>query len=313
LAVLETILLELSDVNACSILTHNPHTNCLELVAARGQADVVGENDGPYNQKLSFPVGEGMAGMVFQRNQAYFWDKNSPQPSPLVSRPDLPPPESLACLPLSSSIRKIGVLNVSFGMAKPFDYPRKRNLALLSEVVANVMTTFVLKEELEQRDESAVRSADESFPADPGGTTATGDEPRETVEAPAGSEERLRRLVDGISDGYFMFSGGNGRFLRLNDKICGLFGYRRDEALELTVWEIVAPEELGEVQERIERRLRETEPDHRRIRFTAQHRDGSVFPAEVTTIRSTHEGRVVVEGLLRKLDAEPDEDISARA
>jgi transcriptional regulator with GAF, ATPase, and Fis domain len=146
--ILTTLVQELTDIEACSILLYDVGRGRLRLLAARGQADFLGISNGPYNQDLEFGPGEGIAGRVFAENAPYFWDQSS-SPADLLSRDDAKTvPLALASLPLSSQNRPVGVLNVSFSTSRPFDHPRRRDLTILCEVVANIIHTFLLQAEL---------------------------------------------------------------------------------------------------------------------------------------------------------------------
>ena len=146
---LEILVREMGDIVACSVLIYEPEEELLKLLAGRGQADIVGEPEGPYNKNLAFKPGEGIAGLVYSEENPIFWDKDSASAELLKEAPELSTPVSLACLPLTTPDNCLGVLNLSFGKARPFDLPRKRNLILLGGVVANLIQTFLYRDELE--------------------------------------------------------------------------------------------------------------------------------------------------------------------
>lgn len=148
---LEILVRGLDDIENCSLLLCEPDGQLLKLLAARGHADLMGETDGPYNKDVVFKVGEGIAGKVFAENVPCFWNRDSHEATLISLNPDQPWPQSLACMPLSTSEGQIGVLNISFYTLKPFDYPRKCDLLILCGVVANVVRTFLLKTELSEK------------------------------------------------------------------------------------------------------------------------------------------------------------------
>jgi len=147
--ILEIMIREMGDIVSCSLMVYEPEDGVLKLLAGRGQADLVEESEGPYNENLSFRPGEGVAGLAFSKRQPIFWDKDSASAELLKKTPELSTPVSLACLPLTTLDECLGVLNLSFGKAKPFDRPRKRNLILLGGVVANLIQAFLYRDELE--------------------------------------------------------------------------------------------------------------------------------------------------------------------
>ncbi len=163
--ILGTILGELSDVNSCSLMLFDEQTGFLNLLAGQGQADFLGEVEGPYNKDLKFRPGEGIAGRVFQDRQARYYDKEALERKFIRPKDELAVPNSLACLPLISQKECLGVVNITFTQDKEFDYPRQRDLFLLSEVIANTIRTYILKNEVAEAaallGEKARRSEDE--------------------------------------------------------------------------------------------------------------------------------------------------------
>ena len=57
------------------------------------------------------------------------------------------------------------------------------------------------------------------------------------------SEERYRSLVENIMDGYFICAVPSGRLLFLNQRACNFLERSLAEALELTLWDVIAPAE----------------------------------------------------------------------
>ena len=148
--VLDILVSNLTDINNCSLLLFEPCEGLLKLLAARGLSDNWGEGEAAFNKDLAFEPGQGIAGRVFSENRPLFWNHDAPEAEILDLEDGLPTPESLACLPLATWDRRIGVLNVSFGTPRPFDHIRRRELLLLSGVVANVIQAFILKLEREK-------------------------------------------------------------------------------------------------------------------------------------------------------------------
>ncbi len=146
--ILTTLVQELEEVDSCSLLLYNPKQESLSLIAASGQADLMGESRGGYNKDLRFAPGEGIAGTVFIENSPRFWNREAAGAELVPVDSAASVPESLACMPLTASTERIGVLNVSFVRSKPFDYYRKRDLLLLAGVAANVIQAFLLRLEV---------------------------------------------------------------------------------------------------------------------------------------------------------------------
>ena len=146
--ILTTLVQELEEVDSCSLLLYEPQEESLTLVAASGQNDLLGEPREGYNKDLRFAPGEGVAGQVFVNNSPRFWNRGptGTELAPVNSAATMP--ESLACMPLTASAERIGVLNVSFVRSKPFDFHRRRDLLLLAGVAANVIQSFLLRLEV---------------------------------------------------------------------------------------------------------------------------------------------------------------------
>lgn len=115
-------------------------------------------------------------------------------------------------------------------------------------------------------------------------------------EAFSQSEERYNFLVESTANGYFIFDIASGRFLFLNRRFCGIFGYRLSEALELSVWDVIAEVDHGRIREQIQSlrglALRRSAP----LAYTAVRRDGSNFQARIAWSRATHQGKKAVQG-----------------
>ena len=146
--ILTTLVQELEEVDSCSLLLYDPKQESLTLVAASGQADLLGEPGPGYNKNLRFAPGEGIAGTVFLENSPRFWNREPAGAALVPVDSAATVPESLACMPLTASTEQIGVLNVSFVRSKPFDQYRKRDLLLLAGVAANVIQAFLLRLEV---------------------------------------------------------------------------------------------------------------------------------------------------------------------
>ncbi|MBI4774070.1 MAG: GAF domain-containing protein [Deltaproteobacteria bacterium] len=152
--ILEILVREHNDIENCSVLLYDPAENLLRLLAARGAVDLLGEQTGPYNRNLTFRIGEGIAGRVFAENRPRFWDETSSDPGLLKRNSGSFTPPALACLPLSTRDQTIGVLNVSFGTPEPLPSHRKRDLSIMSGVVANIVQTLLLRCEVDEKSAS---------------------------------------------------------------------------------------------------------------------------------------------------------------
>jgi two-component system cell cycle sensor histidine kinase/response regulator CckA len=113
------------------------------------------------------------------------------------------------------------------------------------------------------------------------------------------SEERYRSLVENTLDGFFICEIPSGRFLFLNQRSNELFGYSPQESLELTVWDVVSPEEHGHIQNRIQERLEGRDLGSARQIYTAVRKDGSTFRSEISTSLVTYREKPAIQGVVR--------------
>jgi len=109
------------------------------------------------------------------------------------------------------------------------------------------------------------------------------------------SEEKYRKLVENSLLGIYLIR--RGRFLYVNPKLAEIFGYTREEVLELPVLELVAPEDRQLVAENLRRRER-GEVEYINYEFRGLKKDGTVFDVEVLGSRVILGGRPAVIGTL---------------
>ena len=113
------------------------------------------------------------------------------------------------------------------------------------------------------------------------------------------SEERYRSLVENTIYGYFIFEIPSGRFLFLNQRSCDLYGYPIQEVLELSIWDVMSPEDHGNIK-----KLITEQSEHKRLSLerrihTAVRKDGSTFRIEISISFITFQGNPVIQGVLK--------------
>jgi len=113
------------------------------------------------------------------------------------------------------------------------------------------------------------------------------------------SEERYRSLVENTIYGYFIFEIPSGRFLFLNQRSCDLYGYPMQEGLELSIWDVMSPEDHEDIRKLIKEQL-----EHKRLSsehriYNAVRKDGSTFRIEIYTSFITFKDKPVIQGVLR--------------
>jgi len=124
---------------------------------------------------------------------------------------------------------------------------------------------------------------------------------RKAGEALQQSEERYRSLVENTFDGYYIFEIPSKRLLFLNQRSCDLFGYTMEEALSLTIFDVIAPEGHGRIQKHIKAWLDSKEIIAEHQIHKAVRKDGSFFQMEVSSSFITFQGRRSIQGVIRDI------------
>jgi len=113
------------------------------------------------------------------------------------------------------------------------------------------------------------------------------------------SEERYRSLVENTMDGYFICAIPSGRLLFLNQRACHFLERSLNEALELTLWDVIAPKEHPRIKTCIQARLNGTPFNSKLETYTAVRADGSLFRIEISTSVVAHRNGPALQGLIR--------------
>lgn len=120
---------------------------------------------------------------------------------------------------------------------------------------------------------------------------------KQAEEALRQSEEKYRQLFETVSDAILVFDAQTRRFIDVNERALRLYGYSRDQFLTLRQGDITAEPELSEasiketlcgIQTRVPLRY------HRK-------KDGTVFPAEISSSTFVLAGRRVLCGIVRDI------------
>ena len=91
---------------------------------------------------------------------------------------------------------------------------------------------------------------------------------------PEEAEHYFRKVIDSAIDGFFAINAQR-RFIEVNDRLCELFGYPREEWLGRTPLDFITAESRAELIKQMQR-IETTE--RRRYQLMAQRKDGSTFP-----------------------------------
>ena len=122
-------------------------------------------------------------------------------------------------------------------------------------------------------------------------------ERKQAEEALHESESRYRTLFARAGDGIFILSV-DGIMLEVNESFARMHGYSTAEMLLMNVKDLDTPETAREVPERIRRIL-----DGEALTFEVEHyhKDGHVFPLEVSASRISYGGKTFIQSFHRDI------------
>jgi two-component system, cell cycle sensor histidine kinase and response regulator CckA len=124
---------------------------------------------------------------------------------------------------------------------------------------------------------------------------------KKAEEALLQSEERYRSLVENTQDGYFICDAQTCGFRFINQRMCDLLGYTKEEASGLTLWDVVAIEDHPAMEALIAVQKKGTQTHLAPQVYRAVRKHGAEFRAEVSTSLVTFEERPALQGLLRDI------------
>jgi PAS domain S-box-containing protein len=120
--------------------------------------------------------------------------------------------------------------------------------------------------------------------------------------APSHAPELFPRLFQASGDGIVLQEvcspPGGGRFLEVNDGLCRMPGYTRDEILALMPFEVLGAEARTALAELVEKG---TDTPRAFFETTLVAKDGSRIPVEVHTSRLQFQERPLVLSILRDI------------
>lgn len=128
-------------------------------------------------------------------------------------------------------------------------------------------------------------------------------ERKRAEEALIASEETTRRIIDTALDAVITMDQ-DGRITRWNDQAESTFGWSRYEAVGQRLSRLIIPPDLRSAHERGLRHYVETDEGPilgRRIEITAQRRDASIFPVELTVHVLKNNGKVSFAAFVRDI------------
>lgn len=134
-------------------------------------------------------------------------------------------------------------------------------------------------------------------------------EERAAAPAERASAARLRAVVEGAADGFFLHDF-QGRFRDVNQRACESLGYTREELLGLGIADVERGFDLAAAQ----REWAKVEPGQLLTLHGIHHRkDGTTFPAEVRFAMVAHEGERLYTVMIRDMTEQVARESALRA
>lgn len=124
---------------------------------------------------------------------------------------------------------------------------------------------------------------------------------KKAEEALTQSEERYRSLVENTQDGYFICDAETYEFRFINQRMCDLLGYTLQEAMALTFWDVVQPDDHPPLKIGLSTQKKGAESHLPPIVCRAMRKQGTEFRAEISTARVVYEACPAIQGLLRDI------------
>ncbi|MGE5506328.1 MAG: PAS domain S-box protein [Actinomycetota bacterium] len=109
---------------------------------------------------------------------------------------------------------------------------------------------------------------------------------------------RMQAIFNGATDGIILADVNTRRFVDVNDTICSMLGYSREEMLQLGVDDIHPKAEMPRV---IEGFLRQARGEVKVVEQPVQRNDGSVFSADVSVVPVEIDGQPYMAGFFRDI------------
>ncbi len=91
------------------------------------------------------------------------------------------------------------------------------------------------------------------------------------------SEKKYRLLVENVKEG--IYTTHQGSFINVNESMCRLFGYRRDELIGMPAWNLAVPEKRDMIKNLFFRKA--TTLDFSPVELECRRKDGTVLIAEL--------------------------------
>jgi two-component system cell cycle sensor histidine kinase/response regulator CckA len=113
------------------------------------------------------------------------------------------------------------------------------------------------------------------------------------------TEDRYRFLAENVFDGFFVFSVTTGNLLLINKRACDLFGYPMQEALSLSIWDVVASGEHETLRNDMKAGIEKKTISPLNGSYKMVRKDGSEFMADVSASVVFFQGGQAFQGVFR--------------
>jgi PAS domain S-box-containing protein len=126
-------------------------------------------------------------------------------------------------------------------------------------------------------------------------------------------EHRYLSLVENSFFGLFIMDIRSGKFLFRNKRLCEIFGYILEEGLNLSIWNLIHPDEHEYLAITLEKWPEDYEnaPTRSGI-FTGVKKDGSIIRIEINAAMVAYGGELSVQGLVNDVTSREDYDEKLR-
>lgn len=275
------VVIDESEAENCSLMLLDSDTGKLVIKAAKGRQD---EKGSYYCQKVpgtrSFDPDKGIAGKVFREGRPFLVADAKKESLFLDLKGRSPDIRSLLCVPIANEKGIFGVFNLSSSRPGAFNRNDVTVIGTIAGLAATALSTSLLYEQLCELNESLEEKV------------------RRQTAILRASEDKYRTLVQGASDGVFIFRSGVFEFA--NRRFAEMMGYSTQNFSLGRLNRVAAVEQ-------IRRHLRKMEEGQKRtgssfsFEATITSKDGKTVDVEVgASIIWYGEGRAI-QGIVRDI------------
>lgn len=273
--------LSLLDRPTGGISLYQPESDMLEWVADAGE---------PLIEKgRLINVGEGVVGQVWQQGQPLIVNDYASWPGRAAQRGDLS--AAVIGVPIQWQAQHLGVLTVADRSLRPF-----------TDEDAELLQQFAMQ--------AAIAIGNARLYAQ---TQQALEEQRRVEAELRQSEARYRTIFHSVSDALFIHDASSGEILDVNQRASEMYGYSRQEFVQLQVVDISSGERpFTQVEALVQMNAAIAQGQHQ-FEWRARHRDGRLFWVEVTMKPAQLDDRACVLVLVRDVGARKEAEQALKA